>query len=59
MGSTQLAALLIRAGFDIETFNNFEFDLNIPNPENLEEVATVKEKYYSIVAVKARPLDIK
>ena len=59
LGHNQLAALLIRCGFNIDSFNNLEFELNVPNPENSEEVAKVQEKYYCIVATKARPLDIK
>jgi SAM-dependent methyltransferase len=59
LGHTQLAALLTRCGFNIDSFNNFEFDLNIPNPEDPENPVKAKEKYYCIVATKARPLDIK
>lgn len=59
LGANQLGALLIRTGFTIDIFNNFEFDLNIPNPENTSEQKTVKEKYYCIVATKSKPLDIK
>lgn len=59
LGSSQLGALLIRCGFNIEQFNNFEFDLNSPDPSDPDKVQTVKEKYYCIVATKARPLDIK
>ena len=59
LGHNQLAALLMRCGFDVDLFNNLEFELNVPNPENPEEKAKVKEKYYCIVATKARPLDIK
>ena len=59
LGHNQLAALLMRCGFDVNQFNNLEFELNVPNPENPEETAKVKEKYYCIVATKARPLDIK
>jgi hypothetical protein len=57
LGQNQLAALLTRTGFNIEKFNNLEFDLSVPdkdgNPKN------VREKYYCILAVKQRPLDIK
>lgn len=57
LGQNQLAALLTRTGFNIEKFNNLEFDLSVPdkdgNPKN------VREKYYCIMAVKQRPLDIK
>ena len=59
LGHNQLAALLMRCGFDVNQFNNLEFELNVPNPEHPEEKAKVKEKYYCIVATKARPLDIK
>ena len=59
LGSSQLGALLIRCGFNIDQFNNFEFDLNAPDPEDPEKTQTVKEKYFCIVATKARPLDIK
>jgi len=59
LGANQLAALLQRTGFDIDKFNNLEFDLNVPNPENPEESKKAKETYYCIVATKARPLDIK
>ena len=62
LGSTQLAALLTRCGFDVDSFNNLEFDLSAPNPEDPENPdarLTVKETYYCIVATKARPLDIK
>ena len=59
MGHDQLAALLIRTGFEINSFNNMEFDLNIPNPEDPEKPSTVKEHYYCIIATKKRPLDIK
>jgi len=58
LGEQQLAALLHRAGFDINTFNNFEFDLQVGvNEDNTPVLA--REKYYCIVATKARPLDIK
>jgi SAM-dependent methyltransferase len=59
LGHNQLAALLQRTGFNIDSFNNLEFDLNVPNPENPEETSKVKEKYYCIVATKVRHLDIK
>jgi len=59
LGHNQLAALLIRCGFNIDSFNNLEFELNVPKPENPSEATRVKEKYYCIVATKARPLDIK
>jgi SAM-dependent methyltransferase len=58
-GSTQLVALLQRAGFDILVCNNLEFDLGVPDPEKPGEVKKMREKFYCIVASKARPLDIK
>lgn len=57
LGQTQLAALLLRTGFNIEKFNNLEFDLNVP--DGPDKTKTVREKYYCIMAVKQRPLDIK
>ena len=59
LGHNQLAALLIRCGFEINQFNNLEFDLKTQNPDDPEDAQTAKEKYYCIVATKARPLDIK
>lgn len=58
LGHNQLAALLIRAGFTIDKFNNLEFDLNVPNPQTGEPQA-MREKYYCIVATKSKPLDIR
>lgn len=56
LGQNQLAALLKRTGFDILSFNNLEFDLNIPNEQ---EVMSVREKFFCVLAEKKRPLDIK
>lgn len=58
LGSNQLAALLIRTGFKIEKFDNFEFDLSLPNDEN-DQPVTAREKYFCLVVTKDRPLDIK
>lgn len=58
LGENQLAALLQRTGFDINLFNNFEFEIGGKTPDTGEDF-TAKEKYYCIVATKARPLDIK
>lgn len=58
LGEQQLAALLQRAGFDINIFNNFEFDLQVGVNEDGTPVLA-REKYYCIVATKSRPLDIK
>jgi len=61
MGSTQLGALLTRCGFNIDQFNNLEFEASGPNTETNDpnDIVGFKEKYYCIVATKARPLDIK
>jgi len=61
MGANQLGALLTRCGFNIDQFNNLEFDASGPNPEtnDPEDMVEFKEKYYCIVSTKARPLDIK
>jgi SAM-dependent methyltransferase len=59
-GSTQLHALLVRCGFNIDQFTNLEFDISIPNMENPdEEPKMMAEKYFCIVATKTRSLDIK
>jgi len=57
LGTQQLAALLTRTGFQIDQFNNMEFELTVPNSK--QESQQVKEHYYCIVVTKARPLDIK
>jgi hypothetical protein len=59
LGEQQLAALLDRTGFAVNRFDNFEFDLNAPNPNDSENLIAMKEKYYCVVATKTRPLDIK
>jgi SAM-dependent methyltransferase len=57
LGQNQLAALLTRCGFDIDTFNNLEFDIQGKNDKG--EDFTAKEKFYCILVTKQRPLDIK
>jgi len=57
LGEQQLAALLVRTGFNIEKFNNLEFMLQVPDQNGTTK--PVNEKYYCIVATKQRPLDIK
>jgi hypothetical protein len=52
-----LGALLQRTGFNIDRFNNIDFDLNVLQEDKTEK--TVKEKYYCIIVTKQRPLDIK
>lgn len=56
-GHNQLAALLVRCGFNIDSFNNLEFDLGVPDENG--GTKTVREKFYCIIATKQRPLDIK
>jgi SAM-dependent methyltransferase len=58
LGEQQLAALLIRTGFDINIFNNFEFNISGTDPNTNEEF-NAKEHFYCIVVTKQRPLDIK
>lgn len=57
LGSEQLSALLSRTGFKIEYFNLVEYDVDI----NQEDKSTkrYKEKHYSIIVTKEKPLDIK
>ena len=57
-GEQQLAALLNRCGFDIDSFNTIEFDLQVQKNDS-EESTTIREKFYAIVATKRRPLDVK
>lgn len=58
LGHNQLAALLVRSGFNIDLFKDFAFDIGIKSQDS-EETKTVKEKFYCIVATKQRPLDVK
>ena len=57
-GPAQLAALLERTGFTVDTFNTMDFTLNLGKDDDGEEIE-VPEKYFCIVATKQRPLDIK
>ena len=66
LGNEQLAALLNRTGFSVNTFDNFQFELNVPlassgkvDPSNPDTYTTLLETYFCIVATKERPLDIK
>jgi len=56
-GAAQLSALLDRTGFNVDTFNILEFNLEIPDDEG--ETTPVKEKFFCIVATKVQCLDIK
>lgn len=58
LGDQMLIGLLQRTGFDINIFNGLEFDLGIKDTPD-GEIRKVREKFYCILATKARPLDIK
>lgn len=58
LGKEQLSALLHRCGFDIDTFGEIKFDLNMGTNED-GTVKTAKEHYYCIVATRKRSLDVK
>jgi SAM-dependent methyltransferase len=58
LGERMLAALLQRTGFTINAFENLEFDLSIGQNED-GTPKKVREKFYCVVATKARPLDLK
>ena len=58
-GASQLAALLNRTGFEIDAFNNFEFQLQLGNVDAEGKLISSLEKYYCIMATKKRPLDLK
>jgi len=57
-GNNQLAALIQRTGFGIDVFKDFSFNLTVGQDENGEPILA-KETYYTVVATKLRPLDIK
>jgi SAM-dependent methyltransferase len=57
LGEQQLAALLVRTGFNIDSFEKLEFDVGGTDDSGKE--FTAKEVFYCIVATKQRPLDIK
>ena len=57
LGEQQLAALLVRTGFNIDSFEKLEFDVG--GTDNDGKEFTAKEVFYCIVATKQRPLDIK
>ena len=61
LGATQLAALLQRTGFNIDTFQDFSFNISMPTDLSDPDGKRVEmtEKYFVIVATKARPLDVK
>ena len=56
-GANQLAALLLRAGFNVDLFNELKFDIQVPTGEN--EFKPVQEHFYCLLVTKQRPLDVK
>ena len=58
LGQNQLAALITRCGFDIDVFNNLEFEVGGVDSQTNEEFKAI-EKFYCIMVTKQRPLDIK
>lgn len=58
MGDLMWAALLQRTGFEVEAFETLEFDLVLGKDEEGNDLKA-KERFYCIVARKARPLDLK
>jgi len=61
LGKTQLAALVDRTGFGVDTFDILSFDATFPSDDNdpNSEKIEVKEHFYCLVLTKKRPLDIK
>jgi SAM-dependent methyltransferase len=57
LGEAQLAALLERTGFKIDSFNTLEFDVETKVDD--ENTVKMKEKYYAITVTKQKSLDIK
>lgn len=57
-GTAQLAALLERTGFTIDTFNTMDFTLNVGKDDDDNDIE-IPERYFCILATKQHPLDIK
>jgi|TARA_R110000868_G_scaffold301793_1_gene562254 SAM-dependent methyltransferase len=57
-GPVQLAALLQRTGFKVDSFNTLEFELGVGKDDD-DKIISAKEKYFCIVATKVRALDVK
>jgi len=57
LGHNQWAALLNRAGFEIDFFNILDFDIKDTTKTD-EEGNISKEKFYTVMVTKTRPLDI-
>jgi SAM-dependent methyltransferase len=56
-GPRQLDALLARTGFKIDSFNDIDFELSLPDETGEQKI--LKEKYFAITATKFSSLDIK
>jgi SAM-dependent methyltransferase len=61
MGHNQLGALIERTGFNIDKFENLEFNIEFANPDSSDttDLKSAKEHFYCLVVTKQRPLDIK
>lgn len=60
LGQSQLVALLTRTGFNIDVFENLEFDILVNSNEGEKtEPVKYREKYYVLVVTKQRPIDVK
>lgn len=58
LGTTMINALLDRTGFGVKSFNMIEFDLNLGKDKEDKDIIA-REKFYSILVQKTKPLDIK
>lgn len=56
LGSEQLAALLVRTGFKLDYIKLVEYDVDMNEGSDIKRY---REKHYSIIATKEKPLDIK
>lgn len=56
LGPEQLSALLMRTGFNIDYFRLVEYDIDIKEDDTTKNI---KEKHFSILVTKVKPLDIK
>lgn len=57
LGRTQLVALLLRTGFEIDRFDDINFTLKMLHKD--DTYRDVTEHFYAIVATKVKPLDVK
>lgn len=61
MGHNMLGSLLNRTGFNIDTFNILEFDIQIRESADSDVLLpeVLKEKFFCLTVTKYRPLDLK